>query len=301
MTSQGTWRSVTCAFVPNQKCISNQNIEPRWVAEGYSNWKEATRKGRGFKGHEASDCHIEAVERTIVLPSTTDDIGETLSSEHSAEKSVARQALMKILSNVKFLARQALPLRGKGASEVNSNFNQLYTLQAEDNQFLLDWMNKTGDKWTTKDPQNELMKIMALGVLRDIASEIKGADFFTIMADEATDSANKTQLTLNIRWVDDDLYCHEDTIKTVLIRMTLNLRSCRGQNYDGCATMKGSKNGVASQIKSLEPRALLTHCYTYSLNMVVGDAIKGKQGSKECSRDHVRNNKTHQEITEERF
>ena len=179
-------------------------------------------------------------------------------------------------------------------------------------------MNKTGDKWTTKDPQNELMKIMALGVLRDIASEIKGADFFTIMADEATDSANKTQLTLNIRWVDDDLYCHEDfmglnslgegnadtiaeTIKTVLIRMTLNLRSCRGQNYDGCATMKGSKNGVASQIKSLEPRALLTHCYTYSLNMVVGDAIKGKQGSKECSRDHVRNNKTHQEITEERF
>ena len=38
--------------------------------------------------------------------------------------------------------------------------------------------------------------------------------------------------------------------------------------------MKGEKKGVAKQIKGIEKKALLTHCYTHSLNLAVGDTIK---------------------------
>ena len=38
--------------------------------------------------------------------------------------------------------------------------------------------------------------------------------------------------------------------------------------------MKGEKAGVAAQIKKVQPKALLTHCFTHSLNLAVGDAIK---------------------------
>ena len=48
--------------------------------------------------------HKEAGEHTFVLPAYTEDVGETLSTKHSAEKSVNRLALLKILSNVRFLA-----------------------------------------------------------------------------------------------------------------------------------------------------------------------------------------------------
>ena len=37
------------------------------------------------------------------------------------------------------------------ASEINSKFNQLYYLLAEDNSFLNDWMKWKGDKYRSKD------------------------------------------------------------------------------------------------------------------------------------------------------
>ena len=46
--------------------------------------------------------------------------------------------------------------------------------------------------------------------------------------------------------------------------------------------MKGEKNGVAKQIKDIERRALLTHCYTHSLNLAVGDAIKNSKIMKDA-------------------
>lgn len=56
--------------------------------------------------------------------------------------------------------------------------------------------------------------------------------------------------------------------------MNLNINRCRGQCYDGASAMAGSRNGVATQILSEEPRALFTHCYGHSLNLAVCDAIK---------------------------
>ena len=40
--------------------------------------------------------------------------------------------------------------------------------------------------------------------------------------------------------------------------------------------MKGEKTGVAEQIKLEEWKALLTHCFTHSLNLAVDDVIKAK-------------------------
>ena len=99
-----------CVRAYHRNCISDNNIESRWVSKGYTNWKDATCEERGFKGHELLKGHKEIVERTLVLPTFTEDVGETLSREHSAEKSGNHQGLLKILSNVRFLARQALSL-----------------------------------------------------------------------------------------------------------------------------------------------------------------------------------------------
>ena len=39
--------------------------------------------------------------------------------------------------------------------------------------------------------------------------------------------------------------------------------------------MAGSKSGVAAQIKTKEPRAIFTHYYGHSLQLAVGDTVKG--------------------------
>ena len=77
-------------------------------------------------------------------------------------------------------------------------------------------------------------------------------------SDETTDKTNREQVVICLRWVDDNLLPHEDfigmhkvdkidaaTIKTVILdvltRMNLSMQKCRGQCYDGCSTMAGSK------------------------------------------------------------
>ena len=57
-----------------------------------------------------------------------------------------------------------------------------------------------------------VLKALALGILRDIASNIRSSVFYTVMADETADVSNKEQLVICIRWVDDDLVAHEDFI-----------------------------------------------------------------------------------------
>ena len=46
-----------------------------FTSKGFSNWKDVTI---GFKNHEASASHKEAVQVTL-LPTTHSDIGEMLS------------------------------------------------------------------------------------------------------------------------------------------------------------------------------------------------------------------------------
>ena len=39
--------------------------------------------------------------------------------------------------------------------------------------------------------------------------------------------------------------------------------------------MKGPRSGVAKQLLEEESRAVYTHCYGHSLNLAIGDTVKG--------------------------
>ena len=111
------------------------------------------------------------------------------------------------IKNIRFLGRQGIALRGHDDSE--SNFIQLLNLRACDDPKIANWLQKNPTSTQAPDIQNELM---ALEILRNIAADLQNASFFTIMADECTDSAIKEELVLCFRWVDDHLEVHEEFI-----------------------------------------------------------------------------------------
>ena len=94
-----------------------------------------------FNIHEQSSCHKESIEKIVTLPSTVRDVGEMLSSEHKQEKLKRQHMLLKIISNIRFLARQALPLRGDG-NKCDSNFMQLLLLSSGDDKQIREWILK---------------------------------------------------------------------------------------------------------------------------------------------------------------
>ena len=106
------------------------------VSKGCCNWKDSTT---AFSNHEKSKCHLEGVEAIITLPATTMHIGSLLNRQYKVEVARNRKMLLKILSCIKFLARQGLPLRGHD-DDGESNFIQLLKHYGEEDGEILEWL-----------------------------------------------------------------------------------------------------------------------------------------------------------------
>ena len=132
---------------------------------------------------------------------------------------------------------------------------------------------------------------MARTILRIISETIQKARYFSVMADEVTDSANKEQVVVCLRSIDEQFEAHEDfvglyqvvlikstsiveVLKDTIIRLNLAISNCRGQCYDGAANMAGIRNGVAVQMCAEEPRAMYSRCYGHALNLAASDTVK---------------------------
>ena len=118
-------------------------------------------------------------------------------------------------------------------------------------------MQKTTDKYTSLDIQNEMLNVMALKVSHTIVSNIQADPIFLIMVDETTDIAKKEQLVMCLRWV-DDIGLHEiestsaativHAIYDTMISLNLSFMKVRGQCYDRAACMSGHREGVATNL-----------------------------------------------------
>ena len=254
------------------------------VSKGFCNWKNATSL---ISKHQQSSCHREPVEVVITLPATTKDVGEQLVQQHAKEKECNRKMLLKIMSSIRYLTRQGLALRGDG-DEDDGNFLQLLKLKGEDDPAMLEWLKRKVNKYTSHEIQNDIIKVMAMHVLRSVATCLQQSPFLTLMMDETTDVSNKEQTTIVIRWVSEHLEVHEEflglyhvpsidavTLTTDgLVRMNVSMSKLRGQCYHGASTMRGAKSGVVKRILDEEPRAVYTHCYGHSINLAASDAVK---------------------------
>ena len=205
---------------------------------------------------------------------------------------------MKIVTSIKYLARQGISLRGDGDEE-NSNFMQLLRLRADDDPDLLTWLQRKQNKYTSHEIQNEILKTMAISVSRDIASCLQSSPSLTLMMDETTDVSNTKQVLIVFRWVSDSLEVHEEffglyqvasikaevlasTAMDCLQRSNISVIKLHGQCYDGASNMSGAKSGVAKRIQDEEPRAVFTHYYGHAISLAVCDVLKQLKAIKQA-------------------
>ena len=98
---------------------------------------------------------------------------------------------------------------------------------------------------------NEMIEVLALGVLREISANIQNASIYTILADESADVSNKEQVVVCIGWVDEELCVHEELISIKPVERTcaddivkvlcetlkdmhLRIDDCRGEMLRRC-------------------------------------------------------------------
>ena len=132
---------------------------------------------------------------------------------------------------------------------------------------------------------------MSNSVLRAILAEIHSVEYYSIIADEATDVSRHEQMCMCIRWVDNEYEVNENPIGFVQVPKTdsqtlysalhdvciccmLPLEKCRGQAYDDAATMSDHLRGVAARVKQEQSAALHVHCLAHSLNLCLQDTSR---------------------------
>ena len=113
---------------------------------------------------------------------------------------------MMILENIKYLGLQGIAFC---CHECDGNFMQVFKLRSKDYPSLESWLHRKGTHYLNPCSQNEMLQLMSVAIQQDVISDINVSSYFTI---ECTDSANKEQLVICLRWVDDKLEVHEDFI-----------------------------------------------------------------------------------------
>ena len=248
----------------------------------FGNYKKAVEK---FNSHSASKAHQEAVMKCSAV--SRPSIQSNMNTQLQKDQRLRRSGLVKQIKAIRFLTRQGLALRGH--HDKDGNLYQLLRAWADDDSVVMAWLR--AGRFLSHDHVNEVITLMGHDVLRKIIARVQHGDpaWYALIADEATDVTYAEQLNISVRYVDKDFVIHEDSlglcrlpstdaatissvIKDVLLRTSLPLSLCRGQAYDGAATMQGVRSGVATRLRAEEPAAIPVHCLAHSLNLCLQDA-----------------------------
>ncbi|XP_044729554.1 zinc finger MYM-type protein 1-like [Chrysoperla carnea] len=183
----------------------------------------------------------------------------------------------------------------RGHDEKENSFNrgnllELLTLRAKDKKETYEGLLKSKLNYTSARTQNEIIGIIKTKIIQDIVEEINTSSSFSLICDETTDIATKEQLSICVRYPfqtnNKDFKIKErflgfvdvkdtlattlfSTIKEYLENTGIDLKKMRGQAYDGASNMSGKFNGVSAKFKSIEPRAIYTHCHAHLIDLAI--------------------------------
>ena len=168
----------TCIKVIKLRKISATSSEEPSTKTVFQNWKKALEKNSGLAKHNHSNPHKKASEDLMKTSDPSiNDVVKLLDDKIITTAAKNRKLIEKILASICFLARQSLPFCGNcsndSKSEEDFNFHQLLLLRSLDDQDFVRWLNSGSKiKYTSPEIQNEILEIMSLQVLSEIAKNI---------------------------------------------------------------------------------------------------------------------------------
>lgn len=301
---------VFCKYCVFFNDSSSKNCLVKFCLEKFSNWNKAVET---FNHHEKSTVHKLCVERSHdifqIEERVVDSIHIQLDKNIKSQAAKNRMALEPIIETILFCGRQGLPLRGhrdSGPIELEDitssqgNFRELLKYRCKTDENLKNHLELGAKNAQYVSPviQNEVLEVNNKIILEVLVKKINKAGFFSIMADETADISTVEQLSICIRYFDDNSKTINehfiqfvpitdcsgkgiaDTILQKLVEWEIDITQCRGQGYDGASAMSGKFNGVQTHIREKIPSALYVHCSAHVLNLAL---------AKSCTVSPIRN------------
>ena len=207
-----------------------------------------------------------------------------------------RHVLSKIIETLLLCGKQNIAIRGHIPQL--SNFMAILNSKAQGDDILTDHLTNSSSraKYTSPDIQNEIINIIGNQIRTSIVESCNNSKFFTLIADETTDTSTREQVSVCLRYLERDpisnkISIKEDFLDFVMATSTtgehlaellietlnnagINTMNMRAQGYDGAANMSGKYNGVQARILQIVPGAMYVHCKSHCLNLAIVHSCK---------------------------
>lgn len=285
-----TWleysKSKNAAFCFSCRIFGKHVKHDTFVNTGLRNWKKALDLCRE---HEKSPAHKASMLSWHGYKASTahGSVVEQLDSANEKEIKERREYVSRVVAVTKFLGKQNIPFRGhdEGISSDNQgNFLECMKLLKEFDSFLQSYSAPSHSTYLSPTSQNDIIQCCTQEITAAIASEIKEAGMFSVMADEARDGSTE-QLAVCVRYVTEgslkecllamtELKGFDAETVTAAIEEQLRLNGIDhvkvvAQAYDGASVMSGAVGGVQTKFREKHPMAIYVHCYAHQLNLVL--------------------------------
>ena len=137
-------------------------------------------------------------------------ISVIMNSEMQRVMETNQKVLESLTKIVLLCGKQGLALRDHRDDSAQclsneGNFMELVRFRAETDPVLAHHLANSprNARYTFKTIQNELVEVIGECIRNDIIAQVKRAKFYSVIADEVTDAANKEEVSLTLRFVVD--------------------------------------------------------------------------------------------------
>ncbi|KAL4148894.1 hypothetical protein QTP88_003037 [Uroleucon formosanum] len=264
---------------------SNQKVGSL-ISKPFIKWKGSIEK---FTSHSNTDyhrfCTLTADNFRKVDTGEMCDVATQLNSYRQQQCEENRVALIPIIETIIFCGEQELSLRGNDNSgplnlskppKKDGKFRALLRFRANfGDENLKNHLINSNKNSTYLSPsiQNEIIDICGQLIRKNIVTKINKAGCFSILCDETLDVSGTEQLSMCVRYVDQNNQLREDflcflpvydltgeNLTRIILeeceKLGLDLNKLIGQGYDDADNMSGQFNGVQSRIRQLYPKAV---------------------------------------------
>jgi len=298
-----SWLGYTCKLdgclcLPCCLFGSDSSMGKKFVEKPYSNWTALNQK---LKLHSTCPTHVRC---SLAMKSFKDahtgtqpTIDTAMSKNRQEQFDLNCKRLDAIIDCIVLCGKQNIALRGhrdannQAQTSNPGNFKAILEFRALGDEILQKHLTNgpKNAQYTCPETQNEIISICKHLIWEKLSRQVAESGFFSVICDECTDSSNKEQLSLSVRYVANDQVCESfvgffelnegvtgraiaTTIENALADCHLDPSQMRGQAYDGASNMSGKYKGCAAIIQQKYPLAMYSHCCSHILNLAVVQA-----------------------------
>lgn len=273
-----------------------------FIVNGFRRWNKATGETGALSNHVGKDpnsCHKVAQKLCEDLMNQPQHIERSFEDFTSGEVASNRLRVECSIQAAQYLATHGIAFRGhdeRPNSLNRGNFLDLIAFMGRCNEKIAEVVLSKAPQnaiYTSPTIQKEILHVIATKVKKEILEEIGDAKF-SIIVDEARDEAKREQMSIVLRFVNNEGFVIErffglvhvsDTtaltlkqeICNVLSNHNLLIQNIRGQGYDGASNMRGEWKGLKALILRECPYAYYVHCVAHRLQLALVTASREVQ------------------------